>query len=92
MMNNEHEITLESHQIEQIIDALIFGNCEAVYTDSLFDGNIREQLDRLELAKLLKDATGIDCSDTLCMSSFNNHDHKEVVDFITESFNIDLRD
>jgi hypothetical protein len=87
MMSNEHELTLESHQIEQIIDALIFSNCCDVCADGLEEGNYREQLNRLELAKLLKDTTGIDCSDKLYIFG-NDFEDKKGVDFIRESFNI----
>ena len=87
-MSKEHILTLKTFQIEQIMDALIFSNCCDVCMD-LDSGNHHDQLSGLALANLLKEATGVDCSEKVYLmdESVIAEDEKEVA-FIRESFNI----
>lgn len=87
-----HNINLTNEEIGSIIDCLIFLSCTDACYDSKDndDERIAENMNRLNLAKRLKDETGQDCTNKVSVfEGYEFEDHKEA-EFIKESFNIKI--
>lgn len=83
-------LTLTEQDVQHIIDALIFISCVDACYDTEHDDKYHENnLNRLEIAKNIKEQSKLDCTQSVYLFEWGgeNEDQKEV-DFIKESFNI----